>query len=570
MPPRNRVILGLNAYSHDAGAALLVDGELVFAAEEERYDRVKHSAAFPRGAIRAALRHAGLEPGDVDAIAFPWRRSMARPRKAAYVLARLPRTLPFLTQRPPGLPPRRTYLRQVAGLPRDLRDAGLRAPLRWIEHHRAHAEQAWRFGPADEAALLTADGMGEWTATATWKKAKDGDAFRLGRQRFPHSLGKFYAAVTQYLGFRPDSGEGKTMGLAPYGRPRFVAAMRELLFPDWRRMYRVRLGAFGYPFGRTRMWGDAFVRRFGPPRAPDGPIEPHHEDVAFAAQAVLEEVVLDAARHLRLEADCPRLGLAGGVFLNCVLNARLRRDAGFDGVFAFPAAGDAGAAAGAAALVAEAPRRALPHAYWGDTFDDGAVARALRDTPHRLVDDPAAAAAAALARGRTVGWFQGRMEFGPRALGARSILADPRDPGIRDRLNRRVKFREGFRPFAPAVLLEEAADWFEDAAASPFMLDAFRARPGRAGRIPGVVHVDGTARVQTVAPDHPLPAFRRTLERFFSATGVPVVLNTSFNVRDEPIVRTPEEAAACFAKTGLDVLVMGRAVAEKPYPAAGP
>ncbi len=569
MSPQHHVVLGLNAYSHDAGAALLVDGELVFAAEEERYDRRKHSPAFPRGAIAAALRHAGLTPGDVDAVAFCWLRSMARVKKAWYVASRLPRTLPFLTEQPEGLPPRRHYLRQVAGLPADLADAGITAPLFWIDHHRAHAEQAWRFGPADDAALLTADGMGEWTATAAWERT-DGDVSVLHRQSFPHSLGKFYAAVTQYLGFSPDSGEGKTMGLAPYGRPHLVAAMREFLLPDARRMYRVNLRSFGYPRGRTRMFGDAFVRRFGPAREPEGSIEPHHEDVAFAAQAVFEEVVLDVARRLHAQTGRTHLGLAGGVFLNCVLNGRLRRDAGFSSVFVFPAAGDAGAAAGAAALVAGSPRRPLAHAYLGDGFSRDEITRALRDIPHNvLADENAAAVAAAdaLADGKTVGWFQGRMEFGPRALGARSILADPRRADIKDRLNRLVKFREGFRPFAPAVLLEEADAWFLDAAASPFMLDAFHVRPERAQEVPGVVHVDGTARVQTVPRNHALFAFRRLLERFLKNTGVPMVLNTSFNVRGEPIVRTPEEAVACFAKTGLDVLVMGTAIAEKSYPA---
>jgi carbamoyltransferase len=556
------VVLGLNAYSHDAGVALLVDGRLVFAAEEERYDRVKHSAAFPRRALAAALAHAGLGAGEVDRVAFCWKKDMARLRKALYVLARLPRSLPFLRERPAGLPPRLRYLKDVARLERDLAAAGVTAPVSYVEHHLAHAVQAWRFGPADEAALLTADGMGEWTATATWRAAGDAPR-RLRHRSYPQSLGKLYAAVTQHLGFLPDADEGKTMGLAPYGRPALVPAFRGILRPDPARLYRIDLSAFAYPSGRTAMAGAPFARRFGPARAPDAPIEPLHEDLAFAAQAVLEETVVDVARRLRAETGARHLGLAGGIFLNCVLNGRLLREAGFDTLFAFPAAGDAGAAAGAAAWVAGMRRTELRHAFLGDASDARAVDAALAGRRFAVVPDPAGTAAAALAEGKVVAWFQGRMEFGPRSLGARSILADPRDASIKDRLNRAVKFREGFRPFAPAVLEEEAHAWFVDARPSPFMLLAFEARPERRAAIGGVVHVDGSARVQTVGREPEAALFRRLIEAFAARTGVPMVLNTSMNVRGEPIVRTPAEALACFDSTGIDLLLLGdRAVSK--------
>jgi len=558
----NRVVLGLNAYSHDAGAALLVDGALVFAAEEERYDRVKHSAAFPHGAIAAALAHAGIAASDVDAVAFCWRRDMARLKKALYVLLRLPWSLPFLRERPAGLPPRLLYLRQVARLGDDLRAAGLaHAALHHVDHHFAHAVQAWRFGPRDEAALLTFDGMGEWTSAAAWRAA-GARPERLAEQTYPDSLGKVYAAVTQHLGFLPDCDEGKTMGLAPYGRDRLVPAFRELVRPDAARLFRVARRGFAYPRGRTRMAGAPFDRRFGPPRAPGAPLTERDQDLAFAVQEVVEEVVLAAARGLRERTGLAHLGLAGGLFLNCKLNGRLLPEAGFDSLFVFPAAGDAGAAAGAAAWVAGAPRQELTHAYLGDGFDADALDALLRDRPHRVAD-PAEAAADALARGEVVGWFQGRMEFGPRALGARSILADARDPGIRDRLNRTVKFREMFRPFAPAALAEEAERWFLGARPSPFMLLTFAVRPERQATIPGVVHVDGSARLQTVARDHALPPYRRLLEAFFLRTGVPLVLNTSFNVRGEPIVRTPAEALSCFDRTGMDCLVLHDRVLRK-------
>jgi len=553
---KNRVVLGLNAYSHDSGVALFVDGSLRFAAEEERYDRRKHSAAFPRGALAAALRQAGLAPREIGLVAFPWRRGMGRLRKALYVLRRLPRSLPFLTERPEGLPPRLAYLRSVAGLASDLREAGIEAPVRHVDHHLAHAVQAYRFGPAERAAVLTMDGMGEWTAAATWAFGPDGSR-RLASRCYPHSLGKVYAAVTQHLGFLPDADEGKTMGLAPYGGESLLPAFRDLVRADARRLYCVRLGGFAYPLGRTRMGGAPFDRRFGPPRPPHAPLEPRHADLARAAQAVLEEVVLDVARRLRLETGLPHLGLAGGLFLNCVLNSRLRESAGFDSLFVFPAAGDAGAAAGAAALVADAPRRDVGHSYLGDAIDEAEIDRALEGRVHRVVTDPAETAAEALAAGGIVGWVQGRMEFGPRALGARSILADPRDPGIRDRLNREVKLREDFRPFAPAVLLEAADDWFEGAGPSPFMLLTFRVRGSQRVRIGGAVHVDGSARVQTVARDHPLPPFRRLIEAFARRTGVPMVINTSFNIRGEPIVRTAAEALRVFDRGALTMLVLG-------------
>ncbi len=560
MPPsKNRVVLGLNGYSHDAGVALVVDGRLVFAAEEERYDRVKHSAAFPRQAIAAALAFAGLGPGDIDRVAFCWRKDMARLRKALYVLRRLPFSLPFLTERPDGLPPRLSYLRSIANLPRDLADAGIRAPVAHVEHHFAHAVQAHRFGPEDEAAILTADGMGEWTATATWRAGREGLA-RIAERSYPQSLGKVYAAVTQHLGFRPDADEGKTMGLAPYGRPAFVRAFRGIVRPDPLRLYRIDLEAFDYPRGRTNMAGTPFARRFGPAREPEAPIEPRHEDLAHAAQAVLEETLVEVARGLKGR----HLGLAGGLFLNCALNGRLAREASFDSLFVFPAAGDAGAAAGAAAWVAGMERTELKDALLGDAFDARATNAALEGRAARTVADAPAAAARAIAEGKVVGWFQGRMEFGPRALGARSILADPRDPEIKDRLNRTVKFREAFRPFAPAVLEESATEWFLSPRPSPFMLLVFQVRPERRATIPGVVHVDGTARVQTVGQG--TGPFRRLLEAFAARTGVPLVLNTSFNVRGEPIVRTPAEAITCFDRSGIDVLVMGDRLLEKRGP----
>ncbi|MEM8884890.1 MAG: carbamoyltransferase C-terminal domain-containing protein [Planctomycetota bacterium] len=535
---KNGVVLGLNAYSHDAGAVLFVDGRLVFAAEEERYDRRKHSAAFPRGAIHAALRFAGLAAHDVDRVVFCWRRDMAAGRKLGYVLRGLPRTWPFLVERPEGLPGRVGYLQAVRSLPRDLRATGITAPIAYVPHHRAHAAQAYRFGAHDAADILVADGMGEWDTTTAWDGAAGALTQRMARV-YPDSLGKFYSAVTQWLGFRPESGEGKTMGLAPYGTDRLVEAMRALPPLDFTR-------------GRTRMAGPAFEAAFGPPRGRDEPIEQRHKDVARAAQRFLEESILALLPPPRT----PHLALAGGIFLNCVLNGRLVREAGYESLFVFPAAGDAGAAAGAVAEWLELPPTPLPHAYWGEEPGEAAFGE--------RVDDPVAVAADALAGGAIVGWCAGRMEFGPRALGARSILADARLPDIRDRINRTVKFREDFRPFAPAVLREEADTWFEGVVDSPHMLLTFPVRAERRAAVPGIVHVDGSARVQTVGRDDGHAAFRALLEAFHARTGVPLLLNTSFNVRGEPIVRTADEARAVFERSALDLLVVGDRVLRKP------
>jgi len=545
-----RVVLGINAYSHDAGAALFIDGKLVFAAEEERYDRVKHSAAFPHGAIVAACHHAGIHSSDIERVAFCWRRDMAIAQKALYVLKGFPGTLPFLLERPEGLPGRVGYLQAIRALPRDVRAAGIDAPITYVAHHRAHAAQAYRFGSEERLDIFVADGMGEWETTTHWEVVK-GMLVQRSADHYPNSLGKVYAAVTQHLGFRPESGEGKTMGLAPFGTDALEMQMQDVC-GDVRN--------FGFSRGSTTMAGPRFEAIFGPPREPDAPITQHHKDIAYAVQAALELAIHTMVAFGQRK---PNLALAGGIFLNCALNGSLLHERIYESIYVFPAAGDAGAAAGAAAEVLELEPQGIGHAYWGDGFDGAAIDRSLRERPFEVVEDPARVAAEALAAGQLVGWFSGRMEFGPRALGARSILADARIPDIQARINRTVKFREDFRPFAPAVLRERADDWFEGAVDSPFMLFTFPVRPERRAAIPGVVHVDGSARVQTVGRSDGHPAYRRLIECFDELTGTPIVLNTSFNVRGEPIVRTPDEALDIFDRAALDLLVLEDRVVRK-------
>lgn len=570
-------VLGLNAYGHDAAAVLLCDGDVVFAASEERFDRVRHSAAFPAGAIAAALAHAGLGPRDVDRVAVPWARGMARGRKALYVARHLPRSLAFLRERPDrDLPDRRAYLRAHRGLARTLAAHGIRAPLVRVAHHRAHAASARLVLRASDALVLTADGMGEWTTTALWH-ATGGRLACRARAAYPHSAGKVYAALTAWLGFRPEGDEGKTMGLAAYGDPAAPAAraVRAWLRPHRRRLLRVRLDAFGYPWGEARLYGAGLLAALGPPRDPGEALRPGDADAARG----LQDAVFDVARAA-LEAGLARtgareVGLAGGLFLNCALNGALARALPVP-VRPFPVAGDAGAAWGAAAEVSRrlgAPPAPLRTLALGRAIG-AAEARAALGAgagPAREPADLARALAARLARGQVIGVARGRAEFGPRALGRRSVLAHPVLTARRDEVNRR-KGREAWRPLAPVVRRGDTR-WFRPQGHppdldSPWMILTYEATEEARARVPGVVHADGTARVQTVAPgdDDLLPLVLDAL----GALGEPeVLLNTSLNRPGEPIVDRAEEALAAARAMGLDALVLGPYFVDLP-PAPDP
>jgi carbamoyltransferase len=550
------IVLGLNAFGHDAAAVLLVDGEPVFAASEERHDRVRHSAAFPRGAIHAALARAGIAPEHVDVVAFPWARHMARARKAWHVLRGLPRTRAFWRESAPDLPDRRAYLSAHRTLPERLRTEGFRARLVRVPHHLAHAASAALVLPGDDGAALTADGMGEWTTAAAWRLA-GGRWRRVRHATYPHSAGKAYAAVTQWLGFRPESDEGKTMGLAALGdpdAPRAVVA-RGVVRPDPRRLLRVDVGAFGYPYGEARLYGERLVARLGPARQPGEPLRPGDADVARGIQDAVERTFLEAARALLAETRAAHLALAGGLFLNCALNGRLARALPAE-VLPFPVAGDAGAAWGAAA---HAHRRAtgrpaapLRTLALGHEIDAREAATVASGAP--VPADLAGEVAGRIAAGRLVGVARGRAELGPRALGQRSLLGRACTVEDRDRMNDR-KGRERWRPLAPVVRSGDRR-WFDVDRESPWMILTFAATARGRSEAAAAVHADGTARVQTASREG-APFLHAVLDAL-EARGEPaVVLNTSLNRPGEPIVNTASEALDAARALGLDAIVLG-------------
>jgi carbamoyltransferase len=593
-------ILGISAYYHDSAAALLVDGEIVAAAQEERFTRRKHDARFPRHAIESVLAEGGLGLAAVDHVAFYDKPFLKFERLLETYVANAPRGFrSFRTAIPVWL---REKLFQKDLMVQELRrlapEADFRDKLLFAEHHMSHAASAFYPSPFEDAVVLTLDGVGEW-ATTTVALGR-GHALEMVKElRFPHSLGLLYSAATYYTGFRVNSGEYKVMGLAPYGEPRYRDLILEHLV-DLKAdgSYRLDQRYFDYATGLT-MVNERFAALFGRPvRRPEtDPLEPFHMDVAASFQAVTEEAMLRMTRHLAAEYALPNLCLAGGVALNCVANGRILRDGAFSDIWIQPAAGDAGGALGAA-LAAwhrefDRPRRregnrrdAMRGAYLGPAFAQAEIERRLSAAGAVFETLPEAAvieeAAEALAGGQALGWFSGRMEFGPRALGARSILGDPRSETMQRTLNLKIKFRESFRPFAPSVLREDLAEWFEIDHDSPYMLlvadvCAGRRRPMTAEEealfgidklnvprsdVPAVTHVDYSARIQTVHADTN-PRYHRLISAFKARTGCPMLVNTSFNVRGEPIVCTPEDAFRCFMGTDLDLLVVGDAVLRK-------
>jgi len=631
-------VLGVSAFYHDSAAALVDGGRVVAAAQEERFTRRKHDAAYPEHAVAWCLAEAGLRPDELDRVVFYDKPFLKFERLLETAVAFAPRGFSAFAKAVPAWVKEKLF--QKGLLARKL--AALDADVDWherllfAEHHQSHAASAFYPSPFREAAVLTMDGVGEWATTS----AAVGRGARLEVTReihFPHSLGLLYSAFAYYTGFRVNSGEYKVMGLAPYGRPAFAQrVLDELIDLKSDGTFRLNLDYFGYCTGLA-MTNRRFDALFGgPPRSAAEPLRQRHMDLAASVQAVVEEATLRLTRSLCAETGMRNLCLAGGVALNCVANGKVVRDGKFDAVWAQPAAGDAGGALGAALAASHgllgaprwmeeqddrgaadaapgrragdlggdfagdradrgrtvpAPADAMRGAFLGPQFGSGEIRRALDEAGARYgeLDDDALleATANALAEGKVVGWFQGRMEFGPRALGARSILGDPRDPEMQRTLNLKVKFRESFRPFAPSVLASDAPEWFELDRESPYMLLVAdvaekKRRPAQAEQlfgvdklrvprsdVPAVTHVDFSARIQTVHAETN-PRYHALIEAFKARTGCPVLVNTSFNVRGEPIVCTPADAFRCFMGTDIDGLAIGNFFLRKDEQDAAP
>jgi carbamoyltransferase len=566
------VVLGLSNM-RDAAAALVADGRIVAAAEEERFVRQKHVTALPVHAIRYCLREGGIALRDVEAIAVPWKYWQVGRRLRLALTAMMRSTQLFRVKGTRSLERASQEWKELFRLQQELTgrvEPGAGRPV-FLDHHLCHAASSFLVSPFERAAILVVDGASE--ADTTLLAAGEGNQITvLERTPLPHSLGQFYAAMTAFLGFRPDQDEYIVMGLASSGEPTFAPTLsREILrvLPGGRFVLNTRL--LDFHLARTGCFVEAFTRLFGPPRRSSDDITQRHRDLAASAQFVLENTLLHLGRRLRSLTQATSLCLAGGVAYNCVANGRLRAELGFDHVYVPPAAGDSGAALGAALWWTArrgpaAKKSVLPDAYLGPEYDESACRAALSNVglvAEDLPDDRLyERVASELAQGRLVFWYQGRMEWGPRALGNRSLLADPRREDMRELINSKVKCREAFRPFAPSVLADRADEFFHVPAPSPFMQFTVRVKASAKGILPAVTHVDGTARVQTVTREAN-PRFYDLLTAFGRLTGVPVLLNTSFNVQ-EPIVCSPDEAVRCFQRTRVDWLVLGNLLVGRP------
>jgi carbamoyltransferase len=559
-------VLGISCFYHDSAAALLKDGVIVAACQEERLSRKRHDSDFPTRAVKYVLKEAGIGPEDLDAVGFYDKPLLKFERMLSTYVATFPRSFSSFRKAMP------LWIREKLWIPSMIRKElrPYKGPILFAEHHMSHAASCFLVSPFEEAAILTVDGVGEW-ATASFGVGKGTDITLFKEIRFPHSLGLLYSAFTYYLGFKVNSAEYKVMGLAPYGKPvHFDRIMKEMVHLNDDGSFKLDMKYFSYDYGLT-MTAGAFDDFFGgPPRKAETWMSAREFDIAASVQKVCEEVVLRMANHIHKETGLKDLCMAGGVALNCVANGRVVRETPFKSLFVQPAAGDAGGAVGVAHYlyntIGKKPRtRAWTHAYLGPEYKDAEIHEYLegQGAKYTLLSDAELTGRTAqiLSEGNVVGWYQGRMEFGPRALGGRSILADPRDPKMRDTLNLKIKFREGFRPFAPSVLADKASEWFEIEGDSPYMLLVAQVREGKRV-IPSVTHVDNSARLQTVTRAES-PLYYDLIREFEKITGVPIVINTSFNVRGEPIVCTPHDAYLCFMRTNMDYLVLGHHLLDK-------
>ena len=590
-------ILGISCYYHDAAAALLRDGQLVAAAEEERFSRKKHDFDFPANAIQFCLREAGIDGRDLDYVVFFEKPFRKFDRILASVLQTYPQSLKVFRESMIGWMLDKLWvastLQSELGIDRE--------KILFSDHHISHAASAFFCSPYDESAILTVDGVGEWTTTAYG--VGRGTQIHLTKQvEFPHSIGLLYSAFTAFLGFEVNEGEYKVMGMAPYGTPRYLDKVWKVVRQNSDGSFALDMDYFCFQHSTDKMFNRRFVDLFGEPRLPNLPFftestgypryfgekpsdyiaqcraNEHYADIAASIQRVTEDLLVGMARAVQKQTGLKKLCMAGGVALNSVANTRILRESGFDELFIQPAAGDSGGALGAAlwayhAVLGQPRGFRMEHAYWGQEYGPGEIKAFLdgeniahwhADSRDTLLDR----VTEYLTNGKVVGWYQGRFEWGPRALGNRSILADPRNPAMKDIVNAKIKFREPYRPFAPSAAAECAAKYFQmDNAAQQyparFMLYVMPVKPEHHATLPAITHVDGTARVQTVFKQHN-PLYYGLIERFGQATGVPIVLNTSFNLRGEPIVTTPANAFSTFSRSEMDCLVLGDFLIEKP------
>jgi len=554
--------LGINySQMHDSSSCIVRDGELLFAVAEERISRLKHDASFPENAIQACLEFAKVHPAQLDEVCFGWQMAGPVFRHDLKCYATGQMSLTYLN----GLNSTLHFLsmwHQESGAKKFAQQFGpTKATMRFVDHHLAHAISAYAYSGYDDAAVVVMDGRGAWEATSIWH-GHNGRLDPVLMIPFPDSVGHFYSEFTEFLGFQRNSDEWKVMGLAPYGKPGVdLSAFIDVNVAPYRVHARQLIAN-----GATRCPGMALL---GPPRIPESDIDERHKNIAYAVQDACETAMMNVVRMAIKKTECHDVCLAGGVALNSKANGKILASGIVDKLFIQPAASDDGVALGAALAPyldgnGKLPNKAMRHAYWGPCFDDNEIESSLRTYKlhYTKLPDPASTAAELLAQVKILGWFQGRMEFGPRALGSRSILADPRDPEMNAKVNNAVKFREWWRPFAPSIKKEAAGEYLESATDSPFMILTAQVRPEKRSIIPSVMHVDGSARPQTVEKEIN-PLYWRLIDEFEKRTGVPVIMNTSFNLRGEAIVHTPTDAIRTFFSSGMDALVIGSFLVEK-------
>jgi carbamoyltransferase len=578
------IILGVNAFHADSSAALVRDGALVAAVEEERFSRIKHWAGFPSQAIAYCLQEAGLSLADVDHVAVNQDSRANILRKIRYVLTNAS-NMGLVLERIKNRA-ERTKIPEL--LDKSFPGQNYRGKFHNVEHHLAHLSSAFHVSPFEQAVVVSVDGFGDFSSAA-WGIGRGNDIKIDGRVFFPHSLGIFYQALTQYLGFPHYGDEYKVMGLAPYGAPSQLKQMREIVRIEPGGAFNLNLRYFTHHRHRIAyqwtngspefadLFSPALEDLLGPRRQAVDPLQDKHRDIARSVQAMYEEAFFNLIEKLQRESGLTDIALAGGCAMNSVANGKIRRDTNFRRVYVQAAAGDAGGAIGAAYVVwhdIDGSRSfVMDHAYWGPEFGEQVIQSLLATEKSQVANAQCSIlnipdefelcrrVADAIAAGKVVGWFQGRMEWGPRALGNRSILCDPRRDDMKALLNAKIKRRESFRPFAPSVLEEQVSNWFEEDDAVPFMMQVFQIRAERRGQIPAVTHVDGSGRLQTVSR-RTNPLYHRLIETFYNMTGVPMVLNTSFN-ENEPVVCKPKEGLDCFLRTNMDVLVMGNTILQR-------